>query len=155
MSELPPRDEPADLRDERDALEPVEPAGDEPATGLEPVAPAETGLEPAPAPGDGEPEPPARPSELEEDEREQRRRAREQRRGDRPQAEGMVPARAHRRFAVERIFVRLIATGGIVAVAVVLGAILTLQDVAGWTVGLVIGLVTVVLAALLWSSREL
>ncbi len=66
-----------------------------------------------------------------------------------------MPAREHRRFAVERIFVRLIATGGIVAVAVVLGAILVSQDVAGWITGLVIGLVTVVLAALLWSSREL
>lgn len=86
-------------------------------------------------------------------ERTQRREAREAERHSHPQ--GMVPGRERRRFAVERVFVRLIATGGIVAIAVVLGAILVSQDVAGWTVGLVIGLVTVVLAALLWSSREL
>jgi len=36
-----------------------------------------------------------------------------------------------------------------------LGAVLVGQDVAGWIVGLVIGLTTVTLAALLWSSREL
>lgn len=71
------------------------------------------------------------------------------------QPRGMVPARAHRRTKVERGLMRLVATAGIVAVAVVLGAILASQDVAGWIIGLVIGLVTVTLAALLWSSREL
>ena len=50
---------------------------------------------------------------------------------------------------------RLIATGGIIAIAVALGAILVGQDVAGWLVGLVIGVTSVVLAALLWSSRQL
>lgn len=50
---------------------------------------------------------------------------------------------------------RVIATGGIVGIAVLLGAVLVSQDVAGWTVGLVIGLTSVVLAALLWSSRQL
>ena len=67
----------------------------------------------------------------------------------------MVPARERRRTKVERGFMRLIATGGIVAIAVVLGAVLVGQDVAGWIVGLVIGLTSVVLAALLWSSRQL
>jgi hypothetical protein len=38
---------------------------------------------------------------------------------------------------------------------VALGAILVGQDVAGWIVGLVIGLTAVILAALLWSSRQL
>lgn len=75
--------------------------------------------------------------------------------GTAEQPRGMVPARAHRRTKVERGLMRLVATAGIVAVAVVLGAILASQDVAGWIIGLVIGLVTVVLAALLWSSREL
>jgi uncharacterized membrane protein len=74
-------------------------------------------------------------------------------RDDRPQ--GMVPGRARRRTKVERGFMRLIATGGIVGIAVVLGAVLVGQDVAGWIVGLVIGLASVVLAALLWSSRQL
>jgi hypothetical protein len=72
---------------------------------------------------------------------------------DRPQ--GMVPARERRRSKVERGFMRLIATGGIVGIAVALGAILVGQDVAGWIVGLVIGLTSVILAALLWSSRQL
>jgi hypothetical protein len=38
---------------------------------------------------------------------------------------------------------------------VVLGAILDSQDVAGWIMGLVVGLTSVILAALLWSSRQL
>jgi hypothetical protein len=72
---------------------------------------------------------------------------------ERPQ--GMVPARERRRTKVERGFMRLVATGGIVGIAVLLGAVLVGQDVAGWIVGLVIGLTSVVLAALLWSSRQL
>lgn len=70
-------------------------------------------------------------------------------------ARGMVPARERRRTKVERGFMRLIATGGIIGIAVVLGAVLVGQDVAGWIVGLVIGLTSVILAALLWSSRQL
>ncbi len=67
----------------------------------------------------------------------------------------MVPGRERRRTKAERGLMRLIATGGIVGVAVLLGAVLVGQDVAGWIVGLVIGLTSVVLAALLWSSRQL
>jgi hypothetical protein len=74
-------------------------------------------------------------------------------RGARPQ--GMVPGRERRRSKVERGLMRLIATGGIIGVGVLLGAVLVGQDVAGWIVGLVIGLTSVVLAALLWSSRQL
>jgi hypothetical protein len=85
--------------------------------------------------------------------REERRSERESRRGEPPR--GMVPARERRRSKVERGFMRLVATGGIVGIAVALGAILVGQDVAGWIVGLVIGLTSVVLAALLWSSRQL
>ena len=50
---------------------------------------------------------------------------------------------------------RVVATGGIIGIAAVLGAILVSQDVAGWIVGLVIGLTSVILAALLWSSWQL
>ena len=85
--------------------------------------------------------------------REARAAERESRRQGRPQ--GMVPARERRRTKVERGFMRLVATGGIIGVAVALGAVLVGQDVAGWIVGLVIGLTSVVLAALLWSSRQL
>lgn len=72
---------------------------------------------------------------------------------ERPQ--GMVPARERRRTKAERGLMRLVATGGIVGIAVALGAILVDQDVAGWIVGLAIGLTSVILAALLWSSRQL
>jgi hypothetical protein len=85
--------------------------------------------------------------------REARQREPETRRGERPQ--GMVPGRARRRSRVERGAMRMLATGGIIGVAVALGAILVGQNVAGWVVGLVIGLTSVILAALLWSSRQL
>jgi hypothetical protein len=72
---------------------------------------------------------------------------------ERPQ--GMLPARARRRTKVERASMRILATGGIIGIDVILGAVLVSQDVAGWIVGLVIGLTSVILAALLWSSRQL
>lgn len=50
---------------------------------------------------------------------------------------------------------RLVATGGIVGIGVLLGAILVSQDVQGWIVGLVVALVSVLLSAVLWSSRQL
>jgi hypothetical protein len=97
-------------------------------------------------PGDSQREPDDRP-------REERQREREARRAERPQ--GMVPARERRRTKVERGTMRLVATSGIVGIAVALGAVLVGQDVAGWIVGLVIGLTSVILAAVLWSSRQL
>jgi hypothetical protein len=102
-----------------------------------------------------EPGPPtaARELEVETAAPEERRGERESRRGEPPR--GMVPARERRRSKVERGFMRLVATGGIVGIAVVLGAILVGQDVAGWIVGLAVGLTSVILAALLWSSRQL
>lgn len=75
--------------------------------------------------------------------------------GGKQQPRGMLPARERRRTGVERGFMRLVATGGIIGIAVALGAILVGQNVAGWIVGLVIGLTSVVLAGLLWSSRQL
>jgi hypothetical protein len=68
---------------------------------------------------------------------------------------GMLPGRERRRTGIERGFMRLVATAGIVGIAVALGAILVGQDVAGWIVGLVIGVTSVILAGLLWSSRQL
>lgn len=67
----------------------------------------------------------------------------------------MLPTRQRRRSALERVFVRLVATAGIVGIGVGLGAVLSSSKVQGWIVGLVVALVTVVLAALLWSSRQL
>jgi hypothetical protein len=78
--------------------------------------------------------------------------------GERPDPEppqGMLPARLRRPTKLERGSMRVLATGGIVGLATVLGAILVSQDVAGWIVGLAIGLTSVVLAAILWSSRQL
>ena len=87
------------------------------------------------------------------DARETRFREREARRRERPQ--GMVPGRERRRTGIERGAMRAIATGGIVGIGVVLGAVLVGQDVAGWIVGLVVSAVSIILAALLWSSRQL
>ena len=67
----------------------------------------------------------------------------------------MIPGRGRRRLGVERVAMRVVATGGIVGIGVVLGAVLVSQDVAGWIVGLVVALTSVVLAAVLWSSRQL
>ncbi len=66
----------------------------------------------------------------------------------------MLPGRARRRFGLERVLVRLIATAGIVGIGVALGAILAASHVQGWIIGLVVALVSVVLSALLWSSRQ-
>lgn len=96
-------------------------------------------------------EPAAPDSELSA--REDRQRERESRRREHPQ--GMVPGRERRRSKVERGAMRLLATGGIIGVAVAMGAVLVGQDVAGWIVGLAVGLTSVILAALLWSSRQL
>jgi hypothetical protein len=111
------------------------------------VAASESGDRPASA----ERSPTEREPEVTE--REARRRERESRRGGRPQ--GMVPGRERRRTKLERGTMRVVATAGIIGIAVLLGAVLVGQDVAGWIVGLVVGLTSVILAALLWSSRQL
>jgi hypothetical protein len=80
-------------------------------------------------------------------------RTSESARPERPQ--GMIPARSRRRTKLERGSMRVLATGGIIGLATVLGAVLVSQSVAGWIVGLAVGLTSVILAALLWSSRQL
>lgn len=67
----------------------------------------------------------------------------------------MLPGRERRRFGVERLLMRLIATAGIIGIAVAISAILAANDVQGWIIGLVVAGVSVVLSALLWSSRQL
>jgi hypothetical protein len=74
-------------------------------------------------------------------------------RGDQPQ--GMIPGRGRRRTKVERVSMRVLATGGIIGMDVALGAILVANNVSGWIVGLAVGLTSVILAAVLWSSRQL
>ncbi len=73
--------------------------------------------------------------------------------GKRPS--NMLPGRERRRFGLERLVVRLIATAGIVGIGVALGAILADNKVQGWIIGLVVAGVSVVLSAILWSSRQL
>jgi hypothetical protein len=60
-----------------------------------------------------------------------------------------------RRAGLESVFVRVIATAGVVGVGAALGAILVANDVAGWIVGLVVSTVCVLFAAVLWRSRQM
>ena len=71
--------------------------------------------------------------------------------GDAP--ETMLPPR-QRRPPLESAFVRVVATGGVVGIGVALGAILASQDVAGWIIGLAVAVVSVLVSAVLWSSRQ-
>lgn len=73
----------------------------------------------------------------------------------RADSKNMLPPRERRRSPFERIFVRIIATCGIVAIGVAIGAIMTSSKSDGWLIGLVVAVVSVVLAAVLWSSRQL
>ncbi|PZS06753.1 MAG: hypothetical protein DLM64_15945 [Solirubrobacterales bacterium] len=67
----------------------------------------------------------------------------------------MLPARGRRRLGAERVLVRVVATCGIVGIGVALGAILVSSKVQGWITGLVVAIISVVLSAVLWSSRQL
>ena len=75
--------------------------------------------------------------------------------GPAPAPSNMLPRRERRRFGIERLLVRLIATCGIVGIGVALGAILASSKTDGWIIGLVVAIVSVVLSAILWSSRQL
>jgi hypothetical protein len=87
-------------------------------------------------------------------EREARRTDRSGRRerADRPGV--MIPNR-RKRLPLEAPLMRTVATAGIVAIAVAIAAIMGSQDSQGWLIGLVVSIVSLVLAALLWSSRRL
>ncbi|MGI8713363.1 MAG: hypothetical protein ACR2NR_09305 [Solirubrobacteraceae bacterium] len=67
----------------------------------------------------------------------------------------MLPQRERRSSGVERLMVRLIATAGIVGIGVAIAAIMVSSKSQGWVVGLVVSIVSVILAAVLWSSRML
>ncbi len=69
-------------------------------------------------------------------------------------ASTFIPARSGRR-GIESFFMRLVATGGIVGIGTALAAILGSQDVDHWITGLVVSALSVLLAAVLWSSRTL
>ena len=67
--------------------------------------------------------------------------------------ESMLPPRRERP-PLESAFVRVVATGGVVGIGVALGAILSSQNVEGWIIGLAVALVSVIISAVLWSSRQ-
>jgi hypothetical protein len=92
-------------------------------------------------------EPPADSPDAEREARREGRRA-ERRPGV------MIPSR-RKRLPLEAPLMRLIATAGIVAIAVVVAAIMGSQDSQSWLIGLVASIVSLVLAALLWSSQRL
>jgi protein-S-isoprenylcysteine O-methyltransferase Ste14 len=69
-----------------------------------------------------------------------------------------VPFLHHRtrtRPLAESAFVRVVATTGIVGICVAIAAILGTQSIHAWVIGLVVSVVSVILAAILWSSRTL
>ena len=66
----------------------------------------------------------------------------------------MIPSRRNR-LPLEAPLMRLVATAGIIGIGVVIAAIMSSQDSQGWLIGLVVSIVSVALAAILWSSRRL
>jgi hypothetical protein len=72
-----------------------------------------------------------------------------------PQPERRPPQRRGPRAVLERGFLRLVATVGIIGIGVGLGAILSDNKVQGWVIGLVVAVVTVVLTAVLRGTRPL
>jgi hypothetical protein len=103
----------------------------------------------APSPGDVS-EPPRYRSDAS-----LRSEARATRRGGREESPNMLPAREARRSVFERLLVRVIATAGIVGIGVVIAAIMASSKSQGWIIGVVVAIVSVVLSAILWSSRQL
>jgi hypothetical protein len=110
------------------------------------VAP-ESGPEPSP---DGAAEPPRHRSDAS-----LRSEARATRRGTPQESPNMLPARGRRRSGPERLLVRVVATAGIVGIGVVIAAIMASSKTQGWIIGLAVSIVSVVLSAILWSSRQL
>lgn len=72
-----------------------------------------------------------------------------------PPAVPFLDRRRHPRPRAESAFVRVVATAGIVGIGVVLAAILGTQSIQAWVIGLVVSVASVLLAAILWSSRTL
>jgi hypothetical protein len=66
----------------------------------------------------------------------------------------MIPNR-RKRLPLEAPLMRGVATAGIVGIAVVIAAIMSSQGAQGWLIGLVASIASLVLAAVLWSSRRL
>jgi hypothetical protein len=68
---------------------------------------------------------------------------------------GVMIPRREKRLPFEAPVMRVVATAGIVAIGVVIAAIMGSQDSQAWLIGLVVSLVSLAVAAVLWSSRRL
>ena len=66
----------------------------------------------------------------------------------------MIPNR-RKRLPLEAPLMRLVASAGIVGIAVAIAAIMGSQGSQEWLIGLVVSVVSLLLAAVLWSSRRL
>ena len=88
-------------------------------------------------------------------EREARRTAREQARGPSAERPGVMIPNRRKRLPLEAPLMRAVATSGIVGIAVAVAAIMGSQGSQAWLIGLVVSLVSLILAAVLWSSRRL
>jgi hypothetical protein len=83
------------------------------------------------------------------------RAARGEHRAAPPERPGVMIPNRRKRLPLEAPLMRVVATAGIVAIAVVIAAIMASQDSHGWLIGLVASAVSLTLAAVLWSSRRL
>ena len=72
-----------------------------------------------------------------------------------PPAAPFLHRRSRPRRRVESVFVRVVATCGIVGICVAAAAIMGTQNIAAWIIGLAVSVASVILAAVLWSSRTL
>ncbi|WP_028063724.1 hypothetical protein [Solirubrobacter soli] len=109
--------------------------------------------EPARVEHDAPPAPPRRSDPGAE--REARRQAREERREPHAEPSGVMIPNRRKRLPLEAPLMRVVATAGIVGIAVVVAAIMSSQGSAGWLIGLATSIVSLALAAVLWSSRRL
>jgi hypothetical protein len=73
---------------------------------------------------------------------------------DTPEAP-VVPHDHERIGGLQTSLSRLVATGGIIGIGTGVAAIMGTQDVAAWIIGIVTAGVSVLLAAVVWSSRSL
>jgi hypothetical protein len=64
-----------------------------------------------------------------------------------------APSEPGRIVSFQSFFSRLVATGGIIGIGTGVAAIMGTQDVDAWIIGIVTAGVTVILAAVVWSSR--
>jgi hypothetical protein len=88
-------------------------------------------------------------------EREARRHAREEARDPQAERPGVMIPNRRRRLPLEGPLMRVVASAGIVGIAVAIAAIMGSQGSQEWLIGLVVSVVSLVLAAVLWSSRRL